>query len=420
MTVQIKTLRKRNRLSSALAVTLLVGGAAATTGCSSSVGSRVASLNPFSSPAATSSADDGSSWLSGPKNIGSSIAGTAKGAATKSRDTVAGWFGRSDKPDPSVIEGDATDPTSLAHKAEVTPEVFVANGRLWESTGNFEKAMESYAKALEKRPNDPAALANIARLHFRQEKHEKAAEYFGKAIKEKPDDAGLYNDLGLTLSKLGNYSAAASTIEQALRLSPGTSRYANNLASVKFQAGDTEGALEVLVQNNKPAVAHFNMAYLHYKHGQKAESSRHLNQSLAYESQAASDPATKRAVERSRELLAQIGTVPGATVPGAAGPGTAIAAAPTGTSRSLTDGVQQAAQGVAPGTTVPGMQNVVQPASTGNTNVMFGNASYKTPTPDGAVNQTSAAINVPTATGVPETSKSSDQFALPPGFQMPQ
>lgn len=373
-------------------------------------------MNPFSSsPASPSVEESGSSWLSGPKNVGTSLASGAKGAASKSRTTVASWFGRSDKPNRDVTEGDATDPTSLTHKAEVTPEVFVANGRLWESTGNYEKAMESYAKALEKRPNDAAALANIARLHFRQENHQKAAEYFGKAIEQNTNDAGLYNDLGLTLSKLGNYNAASTTIEQALRLSPGSSRYANNLASVKFQAGDPAGALEVLVQNNQPAVAHFNMAYLHYKHGQKAESTRHLNQALAYEPQAASDAATKRAVERSRELLAQIGNLPGVT------PGVAMATAAQPAANSPADtAVQQAAQGFTPGTEIPGFQHAVQPASTANTNVRFGNASYKTPAPDNNVNQTSASVPAPATTPTADGQGSSEKFALPPNFAMPQ
>ncbi|QDV47033.1 photosystem I assembly protein Ycf3 [Stieleria neptunia] len=423
MTERTKTFRnrRRNQLHSALAASLVIGSAAATTGCSSSLGPRVASLNPFSSAPATPSGEaTGSNWLSGPKNVSTSLASGAKGAASKSRTTVASWFGRGDKTNPDVTEGDATDPTSLTHKAEVTPEVFVANGRLWESTGNYEKAMESYAKALEKRPDDAAALANIARLHFRQENHQKAAEYFGKAIQQNSNDAGLYNDLGLTLSKLGNHSAAAATIEQALRLSPGSSRYANNLASVKFQAGDPSGALEVLVQNNKPAVAHFNMAYLHYKHGQKAESTRHLNQALAYEPQAASDAATKRAVERSRELLAQIGNVPGAT------PGVSMATAaqpaanaPAANAPANT-AVQQAAQGFTPGTDVPGFQNAIRPASTANTNVSFGNASYKTPAPSSGVNQTSASVPAPTAAPTAGDQGSSGKFALPPNFSMPQ
>jgi tetratricopeptide (TPR) repeat protein len=383
----------------------------------------MASLNPFSSSQMGAGAE-GSSWLDGPKNVGSSLAGGARGAASKSRDTVAGWFGKGDSRNSADNRVDDTDPTSLAHKAEVSAEVFVANGRLWESTGNFEKAMESYAKALEKEPNDAAALANIARLHFRQENHEKAAEYFGQAIKQKPTDAGLFNDLGLTLSKLGNHGAAASTIEQALRLSPGSSRYANNLASVKFEGGDPAGALQVLVKNNKPAVAHFNMAYLHYKHGQAAESTRHLNQALAYQPQGESDVATKRAVERSRELLAQIGTVPGATpaanIAATPAPQAVATTAAQAVPQSTESGVQQAASGFTPGTNIPGFESVVQPASTGKTNVNFGNASYKTPAPSNEVNQTSAAVAVPATDPPAGDSETMDAFALPPNFQLPQ
>ena len=426
--------QRRNRLASAIALSFFVGCVGSvSTGCSSSVGARVASLNPFSNSQPTSSADPGSGWFDGTKN-----------AAAKSRDAVAGWFGGSDEPKPGVVQGDETDPTSLAHKAEVTPEVFVANGRLWESTGNFEKAMESYAKALEKRPNDPEALSNIARLHFRQKNHTKAAEYFGKAIKEKPNDAGLYNDLGLTLSKLGNHTAAATTIEQALRLSPGSSRYANNLASVKFEAGDSAGALQALVENNKPAVAHYNMAYLHYKHGQSSESVRHLQQALACKPQAEADPATKRAVERSGELLAQLGNIPGINT-GATQPGATIAAKPAAAPMQTRSaglpaaGVQQAASGIA-GANAP--TATVQPASTGSTNATFGGASYKTPAATPSPANSSPANSSPansspansspansspansspavTQPSQPATPTSGSTFALPPGFQLPQ
>ncbi|MEL6109455.1 MAG: tetratricopeptide repeat protein, partial [Planctomycetota bacterium] len=285
--------------ASILSAALLTATLSASSGCAVS-GTRLASLNPFGKRSDPTTANESRDWLSGPKKLA--------GGATN-------WMKRPSK----AVPGDENDPVSLASKAEVNSEVFVANGRLWESTGNYEKAMESYAKALEKSPNDPAALANIARLHFRQKNHQKAAEYFGKAIEQKPQDAGLFNDLGLTLSKLGNHSAATAALNRALTLDPSSSRYANNLASVKFEAGDKQGALEVLVKNNRPAVAHFNMAYLHYKHNQHSDSVRHLNQALQSGGGAANDIATKRAIERSRELLAQLG---------AAQPGTMIAATP--------------------------------------------------------------------------------------------
>ncbi|MEO1527962.1 MAG: tetratricopeptide repeat protein [Planctomycetota bacterium] len=339
----------------------------------------MASLNPFGKAAgadtntrfASSSNATGEKrdWLSGPKKL-------ASGATS--------WMRRPS----TAIPGDENDPVSLASKAEVNSEVFVANGRLWESTGNYEKAMESYAKALEKSPNDPAALANIARLHFRQKNHQKAAEYFGKAIEQKPEDAGLFNDLGLTLSKLGNHSAATAALNRALMLDPKSSRYANNLASVKFEAGDKPGALEVLVKNNRPAVAHFNMAYLHYKHNQHRDSVHHLNQALQSGDSAPNDIATKRAMERSRELLAQLG--------GMAEPGTMIAAAPQKPAEAAA--APPATNPPLPGTPIKGFENLVRPAS-GNPGVPFNKATFPMPEKGKEVNQTSA-------TG----------FSLPPGM----
>jgi tetratricopeptide (TPR) repeat protein len=372
-----------------LAVTVVVGSIGSTTGCSSS-GARFASLNPFSKPAMPSET-------------------VPKPTAEKPKNMFAGWFGKKQETAPGVVEGDETDPLSLAHQAEVTPEVFVANGRLWESTGNFDKAKESYEKAIEKDPKNAAALANIARLHFRNQEHERAAEYFGKAIKQTPEDAGLYNDLGLTLSKLGNHGAAATTIEQALRLAPGSSRYANNLASVKFEGGDPAGALQVLVKNNKPAVAHFNMAYLHYKHGQGTEAQRHLNEALKFAPQADSDPATKRAVERSQELLAQINNVPGmpagtaiaqgeSTRPSSKSATPAAAAAPYGASQPAAN-VASVSQQSSPQASVETAATRAQPASGQPSGIRFGTASFRSE-PGSTPAKTASSQQAPDATGV--------------------
>ncbi|WP_233148333.1 tetratricopeptide repeat protein [Rhodopirellula sp. MGV] len=430
--------KRRTQLATALTLSMAIG-CTGISGCTSGSGGRVASLNPFAKSTSTTTEESG--WMNGPKNVATSIAGGAKTAATKSKDTVAGWFGKSSSSSSDVVAGDATDPTSLAHKAEVSSEVFVANGRLWESANNYEKAMESYGKALEKNPNDSAALAHIARLHFRQNNYQKAAEYFGKAIKENPEDAGLYNDLGLTLSKLGNHSAAASTIEQALKLSPGSSRYANNLASVKFESGDAEGAFQVLAANNTAAVAHFNMAYLHHKRGQASEATRHLNQSLAYEPQAQGDPATKRAVERSKQLLAQLQATPGAVTPNNIAAAT-ITDKPTA---APTTAVQTVSTGGVPGTVGAASYRMpsAQPTATLPPATAPAAPSYATPsaaTPSAATPSaaTAPAATAPAATApataasavkppagpsptstapaaAPETS-----FSLPPGFQFPE
>ncbi|WP_372718089.1 tetratricopeptide repeat protein [Novipirellula sp.] len=243
------------------------------------------------------------STATGAKDQVSAVGVSAKNAIGKTTNAIAGVFRR----DSDSAETSEADPLRLTEEpATVGPEVLVANGQLWESTGNFQKAMESYNKALEKTPNDSAALTSIARLHFRQGNHVKATEFFQLAIKQSPSDAALYNDLGLTLSKTGNHDEAAKMIAKSLELAPGTSRYANNLASVLFESNKKQEALQVLMQNNKPAVANFNMAYLHYSKGQMNEARGFLSETLKFDAQGASDAAVKKAVDRSREMLAQI------------------------------------------------------------------------------------------------------------------
>jgi Tfp pilus assembly protein PilF len=330
----------------ALLGTLLAGTTVLATGCSTG-GMSLASMNPFSAanpsaPGAASTVTESiASTAGGARNQISTLGTTAKSAWGKTTGAVAGVFGA--KPPAEGGPGSAPDPLRLDTPVSISPEVFVANGQLWESTGDLKKAMESYVKALENEPNHPPALTSIARLHFRQGNHRKAAEFFEKAISQSPEDAGLHNDMGLTLSKLGKHNEAGQSLQRALELSPGTSRYANNLASVKFESGDVASAYTVLAANNKPAVAHFNMAYLHFKRGQVNDARGHLGMAIQFEPQAATDTAVKRAVERSRDMLAQID---GNLSPIAqAAPQAQIAGLPSGKTT-----IQQASQSQTPGT----------------------------------------------------------------------
>ena len=283
----------------------------AAVGCNGN-GMSLASLNPFdrSAPGETL---DGTAIAAKPADASgtpgqlASVTTSAKDALSKAGSAVGGVFKR----EPSLEEqAAAEDPLSLDNKPEtVDPKVYVASGQLWESTGNVAKAIENYERALAVDPNHAGALSNLARLHYRQSDFPAAAEAFQRALKQSPNDAQLYNELGLTLHKLGRTDMAVTVMRRALELSPGTSRFANNLASVLHDAGQAEQAYQVLVQNNKPAVAHFNMAYLQYKSGNASAARVHLNEAIKFESMASSDAAVGRAVSRSRDMLAQINAV---------------------------------------------------------------------------------------------------------------
>lgn len=294
----------------ALLAALIAGTTVASTGCSSGSAFSIASMNPFSKPEATTvQPNDGGSRMSesfasmtdSAKSGFTTFGASARNAVGKTTNAVTGVFR---KPTKSTSE---SDPLSLGNKPDkVDADVYVANGQLWESSGDLTKAMESYTRALESEPNDAQALSSVARLNFRQGKFQKANEYYNRALANSPDDAELHNDIGLTRSKLNDASGSVASFEKALQLAPGTSRYANNLATVHFESGDPAASYQVLVSNNKPAVAHFNMAYLFFKNGQMDDAKKHLSGAVGFESQGESDAIVKRAVDRSREMLAQI------------------------------------------------------------------------------------------------------------------
>lgn len=394
--MKLSTQARHVLLATALASPLFVFS----TGCTGS-GTPLASMNPFSSATPASGSQVGSepaesiaAKASGTGNQFRTLSTTAKSAYGKTKGAVAKLFGKEPAPENA---GTADDPLRLDNQPNsIGPEVFVANGQLWESTGNFTKAMESYTSALQSEPNNPPALTSIARLHFRQGNHRQAADYFRKAIEQSPEDASLHHDLGLTLSKMNDHTGATQALTRALELAPGTSRYANSLASAKFEAGKTEAAYNVLSENNKPAVAHFNMAYLHFKSGQMSDARGHLAKAIEFEPLAASDSAVKRAVERSREMLAQID-----------GPISDLAQA---------EAEAKIAARPAPAASPGGADNGAVRQTSQQTEIAAPADSSRATTAQ-AASSTSSAGDADNSTAAP--SGETPSFSLPAGFQMP-
>ncbi len=386
------TAARRRRVLALLAAGILT----TPVGCASR-NLSVASLNPFAKSTPTATTPEPEARLASSKTDDSAPKGTMS--------KLTGMFRRGDKADKidGVVEGQPT----------VDPNVFVANGQLWESTGNAEKAKESYNKAIAADAKNSAALTSLARLHYREGNHAEAAKAFQKALAQNPEDAALFNDLGLTLGKLGQHDQAAATLQRALQLAPGTSRYANNLASVYYESGNPDAAFEVLRANNPAAVANFNMAFLHYKKGAVDQAKAHLQAAVADGN--GGDAATRRAVDRSREMLAQL-NVPVAPAdlpakpgldqgPGAAaGPSAIIAALP---SHKASGGIQAIGQTVATGLPSAAPTPLGGPAPTG----------FQLPA-GGATAAIFKTNGVPAQAPPPAAApaKSANPFTLPPDF----
>ncbi len=265
----------------------------ASTGCASM--SSPKSLWPFGKKASESTAPS-TGFASSLSNAGKGVVGqfqsmgtAVKSAAGKAKTAVIAPFATTEKSD---------DPTSLSNMpSSIGPEVFVANGQLSETQGNFTKALDNYTKALEIEPNNLSALLSTARLYDRQGQSAQATEFFQKAIKTKPDDAALYNEMGLAMSKAGKPADAESTFQKAIALDPTNSRYRNNLAGLMVNNGRSDEAVKQLEQVFSPAVANYNVAYMHATNQNIAAAQQHLQSALQI------DPNLKEA----RDLMNRLG-----------------------------------------------------------------------------------------------------------------
>lgn len=331
-----------------------------------------------------------------------SVSSAASSAWSKTKSSVTGlWGGPDATTDQAGNRLAADDPTRLSSPGTASANTFVQNGAVWENRPDpdYAKALESYNNALKLEPGNAAALASVARVHMRQENFPQAAEYFRKAIAANPADPALLNDYGMTQARLGDLAGATQSISQALSIShsmqgsPGTSRFANNLANVRYDMGDSAGALAVLLQHNKPAVAHFNMAYLHFHSGNHAEAKAELDEVLRSESLAERDSAIATAVSRSREMLTQM----------------------DGGAERVAQAVPRAVTGTSQGVTAPHSAAQAQPgqAMTPPSYSSMPPAGYAPP----AGTPTAAAVAPATAGpgAGPGASGQGGPFALPPG-----
>ncbi|TVQ01276.1 MAG: hypothetical protein EA381_05735 [Planctomycetaceae bacterium] len=278
-----------------------------------------ASMNPFSKPAETVAAvpaeTDEPSAASRLASVGQTLSGqvSSLGMATssawgKTKEGASRVFNSASEAVGGEVPSSVAeaDPTRLSSPISISPEVFVAQGALYETSGDLSKAMESYLKALEAEPTNGAALTSAARLQMQQQNYAQAVKYLEQAITANPNEALLHNDHGLALAKSGDLNGATRSLQRAVELSSGKSRFANNLANIRYDAGDVDGALAILVEHNKPAVAHHNMAYLHFRAGNYAGARTQLMAAIQQEPLVAGDSTAAQAIARSREMLNQL------------------------------------------------------------------------------------------------------------------
>lgn len=120
-----------------------------------------------------------------------------------------------------------------------------AGTRLFD-TGQFEKALKAYSRALEIRPNDDAALKGVLSAHVALGAADDAAELLEKLIAERPDEPELLSMLARTYLAAENPTGAERTV--ATLVASDSSKYTRfiEVARLYLKTGEVNDATRIL------------------------------------------------------------------------------------------------------------------------------------------------------------------------------
>jgi tetratricopeptide (TPR) repeat protein len=121
--------------------------------------------------------------------------------------------------------------------------------------GEFEKALESYSKAAELRPNDRAVLKGLISTHAALGTAEDAAELLEKKSAEDPGDYDLISMLGEAYLQAGDAPGAERVVAQLVAKDQSDYRRYIEVASAYLKSGEASEAARILQLIIEPMLA---------------------------------------------------------------------------------------------------------------------------------------------------------------------
>jgi tetratricopeptide (TPR) repeat protein len=115
-----------------------------------------------------------------------------------------------------------------------------------EIRGDFDAAIEDYAKVVELRPDLPEAYNNLGVAQKRKGDLAGAAESFDRALKLKPDYGAAISNRGWVLAEQQRWTDARRDFEKALSINPGDDGALYGLSQALREARDYPGAQQAL------------------------------------------------------------------------------------------------------------------------------------------------------------------------------
>jgi tetratricopeptide (TPR) repeat protein len=123
------------------------------------------------------------------------------------------------------------------------------NGLKLAQEGKYAEAIAEYKKALEKDPEQPYVIANMADALSKNNQNDEALAAYQRAIALKPDDAAMYTNMGVLLGKMGKVAESQEAFKKAASVNPGAAgQNFYNLGATLVNSGKAAEAAEAFKQ----------------------------------------------------------------------------------------------------------------------------------------------------------------------------
>ena len=166
------------------------------------------------------------------------------------------------------------------------PTIYVTLGRLHETAGKHDLAVQEFQHALQLDARDPDALSGVAHSYENAGRIQEAETTFQKASALRPDSWVGYNDLGLFYDRQNKYPESITALRKAAELTPDNAQVYLNLGAVYIDTGDAkmaadaEQALKKSIELAPSYPAYANLGQLYYTEKRYADSASMTEKAL--------------------------------------------------------------------------------------------------------------------------------------------
>jgi tetratricopeptide (TPR) repeat protein len=171
------------------------------------------------------------------------------------------------------------------------PSVYVTLGRMHDTAGKHDLALEEFKHALQLDPRNATAMAGMGRAYELAGRADDAEASFRKAADLQPNDWDAHNNLAMFYDRLEKYPESIAEFKRALELAPDNAQVLFNLGATYVDSGDpknfgdAENALKRSIAINPSFPAYANLGALYDRQGKYQQASEMTQKALEMNSE---------------------------------------------------------------------------------------------------------------------------------------